>query len=59
MLDIQEHSISEIEKHPVSRDQNPGSANADKGFHHNSLDEMQYFMQLVGLHSVNIDYEGK
>jgi Ni/Co efflux regulator RcnB len=51
MLAFQEHSISEIEKHPVSRDQNPGSANVDKGFHRNSLDEIQYFMQLNGYHS--------
>ena len=46
MLDVQEYSNSEIQKDPVSRGQYPGSANAGKGFRLNSLDELQYFMQL-------------
>jgi len=46
--DVQEYSISEIEKHPESSNQNPGSANASKGFRRNYLDEIQYFMQLEG-----------
>ena len=43
---FQDYSKSEIEKHQVSRCQNPASANAGKGFRRNDLDEMQYFMQL-------------
>ncbi len=38
MLDIQESADSEIQKHPVSRDQYPGSANTDSGLIHNNLD---------------------
>jgi hypothetical protein len=49
ILDIQDHSNSEIEKHPESRCQYPGSANASKGFRRSDPDEMQCFMRLQGL----------
>ena len=45
---FQDFSNSEIEKHPVSRGQYPVSANANKGFRCNDLDEKQDFMQLEG-----------
>jgi hypothetical protein len=35
--DIQECSNREILKHPGTSNQNPGSANAGKGFHRNGL----------------------
>jgi len=37
MLDIQECTNSEIEKHPVSRNQDPGSVNIGNGFRLNGL----------------------
>jgi hypothetical protein len=37
MLDIQECANSEIEKHPVSRNQNPGSINTGNCFRRNGL----------------------
>jgi hypothetical protein len=50
MLDIQECSDNEIKKHPVSRNQYPGSINVATGFRRNSLSAIQYIMQLFGLH---------
>jgi hypothetical protein len=35
MLDIQECTWNEIQKHPVSRNQYPGSVNTRNSFHHN------------------------
>ena len=49
ILDIQDSSNSEIETHPASRDQDPGSANAVNGFPLYYSDEILYFMQLQGL----------
>jgi hypothetical protein len=46
MLDIHEYTKSEIQKHPVSRNQYPGSVNTGNDFHRNSLDRVPYFMQL-------------
>ena len=40
MLDIQECTNSEIEKHPVSRNQYPGSVNIGNGFHRNGQDRV-------------------
>ena len=37
MLDIQECADGEIKKHPVSRDQDPGSVNTGHGFRRNGL----------------------
>jgi hypothetical protein len=37
MLDIQECTNSVIEKHPVSRNQDPGSVNTGNGFRLNGL----------------------
>jgi len=49
MLDIQECTWNEIQKHPVSRNiQYPGSINNANGFRLNSLSPIQYFMQLSG-----------
>jgi len=57
MLETQERSNSEIQKHPGSNSQskipvsqpgNPGSANAGDGFRRNGLDWIQDFMQLPG-----------
>ena len=49
MLDIQECSNSEVQKHPVSRNQYPESANTGNGFRCNDLDRIYNFMQLKGL----------
>ena len=40
MLDIQECTNGEIEKHPVSRNQYPGSVNTGNGFYRNGLYRM-------------------
>jgi len=48
MLAIQECPNSEMQKHPVSSNQDPGSANAGAGFRRNGLDWIQDFMQLSG-----------
>jgi hypothetical protein len=37
MLDIQECTNGELQKHPVSRNQYPGSVNTGKGFRPNGL----------------------
>ena len=49
MLAFQDLSISEIEKHPVSRDQHPVSANAGIGLRSNDLNEKRDVMQLEGV----------
>ena len=46
MLDIPEFAESEIQKHPVSRNQYPGSRNIANAFHHNGLNSRKHFMQL-------------
>ncbi len=46
MLDIQECTNSDIEKQPVSSNQDPGSVNTGNGFRRNGLYIVQYFMQL-------------
>jgi hypothetical protein len=46
ILDIQEGTENEIQDHPVSRNQYPGSIDIAKGFRRNNLSPMQYFMQL-------------
>jgi len=60
MLDIQDCTANEIQKHPVSSlpgrsseraktgNQYPGSIHNSNGFRLNSLSQMQYFMQLSG-----------
>ena len=48
MLVFQDFPNSEIEKHPVSRGQYPGSGNVGRGFRRNELDEKQDFMQQEG-----------
>jgi len=40
MLDIQECNNSEIQKHPISRNQYPGSVNTGNGFRRNGLDKL-------------------
>ena len=49
MLAFRDCSKREIEKHPVSRCQYLGSADAGKGFRCNDPNQMQYFMQLEGI----------
>ena len=49
ILGFLDFPIGEFEKHPVSRGQDPGSANAGKGFRPNYLDQIKYFMPLEGL----------
>ena len=46
--DKKDWTQSEIHKHPVSRNQDPGSANTGSAFHHNDIVCIQYFMQLWG-----------
>ncbi|CAB1063017.1 hypothetical protein D1BOALGB6SA_7800 [Olavius sp. associated proteobacterium Delta 1] len=46
MLDIQECTGNEIQKHPVSRNQHPVSINKVNGFRRNRLSPMLYFMQI-------------
>jgi len=33
MLDIEQYTIGEFQRHPVSRNQNPGSVNTFNGLH--------------------------
>jgi len=49
MLDIQECTGNEIQNHPVSRNQYPGSVNTRNGFHRDNQVLIQYFMQLQSL----------
>ena len=53
MLAFKDFSNSEVEKHPVSRDQYPVSANAGKGFRRNHLNEKGDFMQLEGIDRIS------
>ena len=46
MLDIQECTGNEIQKHPVSRNQYPGSFHIADGFRLSTLSPMQYVMRL-------------
>jgi hypothetical protein len=46
MLDILKFAQSEIQKHPVSRNQYPGSRDITNDFHHNDLNPGKHFMQL-------------
>ena len=46
MLDIQESTNNEIQKHPESRDQFPGSAYTGKYLILNDFDWIKDFMQL-------------
>ena len=48
MLAFKDFSNSEIENHPVSRCQYPGSANDSNGFSGTSLNKSNDFMQLEG-----------
>ena len=43
--DIQECSNSEVQKHPVSRNQYPESANTGNGFRYNVLSQTHNFIQ--------------
>jgi hypothetical protein len=52
MLDILECTNGEIQKHPVSRNQHPESANTGNGFRPTGLGWMQDLMQLEGLFKV-------
>jgi hypothetical protein len=49
MLDIGEFAGSEIQKHPVSRNQYPGSRNIANAFHHSGLNPKKRFMLLKDL----------
>ena len=46
ILDMQEYSNSEIQKHPVSSNQNPGSVHTDHSFRRSKLVWIEDFMQL-------------
>jgi hypothetical protein len=48
MLDIEECTGSEIQKHPVSRNQYPGSRNIANDFNHKGLNLRKHFMQPKG-----------
>jgi hypothetical protein len=48
MLDIQASTANEIQKHPVSRNQYPGSRDNAKDFHQNDLNPARHFMKLKG-----------
>ena len=48
MLGIAKFAESEIQKHPVSRNQYPGSLNIANGLHHNGFNIRKYFRQLRG-----------
>ena len=45
MLDIPEFAESEIQQHPVSRNQYPGSRHIGNVFHHSGLIPAKHFMQ--------------
>ena len=50
------HTItSDIYKHPVSRNQDPGSANDSRVFRRNRIGLMSYLMQLRGIHCHGLD----
>ena len=53
MLDIQDFSNGDIEKHPVSRCRYPGSFGTGNNFRHNDPDEIHELMQLWSLHKCN------
>jgi hypothetical protein len=48
MLDIPEFAGSEVQKHPVSRNQYPGSRNIANDFHQETLIARKHFMKLKG-----------
>jgi hypothetical protein len=56
MLDIYECTRNEIQKHPVSRNQYPGSRDIANDFHHNDLNPAKHFMQLKGIYGVITSY---
>jgi hypothetical protein len=43
MLDIKECTNSEVQKHPVSSNQNPVSIRTNKDFHSNGVDRIRNF----------------
>jgi len=47
-MDIQECTGGEMQKHPASSIQNPGSRNISNDFHQNTLFAKKHFMQLMG-----------
>jgi len=51
ILDNQQCTDSEIQNHPASRNQYPGSINTANGFYHDGLHPTQHFMQLWGYHT--------
>jgi hypothetical protein len=48
-LAIQECTHGELQNHPASRNQYPGSGNNTKSFRPNGLCKMQYSLRLLGL----------